>query len=796
MPLQSAARWYGVSMLAPIVRVGASLARVGAFLLILAASGIAPASDPLEWEREADPAQMFVSPVDSQGYPTHVIARVVDDLNGQPVSGASVTLRSEAEFPVTGLVAPERTGFTDEEGWVRILAADLGWEPTWLNGYWLYVEAAGYGGAVLDSGLGANGEEIRLQRPRNVVVRVCDELDRPVPGAVIGVRDGRTCGHMPDQRVAVSDADGIAVIPSLCDASASGFNDGWEGWVVAESLESTYISLDATEARREPETFRFRPSYPVLGTLVDEAGKPVAGAYVCGGMGHRGPWAASDEDGRFRLLGTDPATDKPYVVQVYDGRHDKDRPADTTFVAPPRGIRRIVRLPRPGQPPLVEQLVRVDIAACDGATGDVLEQEPIMAWRDDDGWTARGFGRLVALPRGVFTVEAGGGPSPFGARRMRVVVGNTAPKPLVLGLGRHPEIELVCEDDPEAIVALRLVTADGVRLLGEKDQPVPERVAIPPGVECALLMHVKLDGHEFIERLPIPVAMRSPGAAALKIHATRSAQVTAHLVGPDGERVSGRLVPADRAIDLLYSKNADDLGPADLEPAAAFYVEGPVEVVALAEDDSLLARRMPVFLPAGSRGGSPVHLGTIELGTRAEHRLTVLDAHESPIHAERATCRRGERLWDIRLDDGVHEDALMPLETGDEIVVTAHWDADEYATRSVRWLLEGPGPWVLRDEPRGASIVVAAHDEDGNVLQAVVVIDGKAHPPCGGEDEEDRRCEIRGLAPGPHRVAVAAAGHVSKLYGVVLSDGEVRTIATRLRRASQPDDGEDFDEDE
>ncbi len=141
---------------------------------------------------------------------THVVIRVVDHATGEPIPGASAALFAQDAYPITGLAPPDRMGFADAEGWIRLRADDLGWTPTWQMGYWKYVEAPGHAGVAVYPG--DDEGEVRLSRPRAAIVEVRDVLDHPVSGATIGGRDSNTCGHMPDQRIAVTGLDGRAVM--------------------------------------------------------------------------------------------------------------------------------------------------------------------------------------------------------------------------------------------------------------------------------------------------------------------------------------------------------------------------------------------------------------------------------------------------------------------------------------------------------------------------------------------------------------------------------------------------------
>src|SRR2546421_422598 len=82
--------------------------------------GGARADEPQEWERDATPDVFFVSPKDDDGLPTHLVLRIVDDITGDPLPGATVSLHDETAYPITGLVAADQTRVADEDGWVRV----------------------------------------------------------------------------------------------------------------------------------------------------------------------------------------------------------------------------------------------------------------------------------------------------------------------------------------------------------------------------------------------------------------------------------------------------------------------------------------------------------------------------------------------------------------------------------------------------------------------------------------------------------------------------------------------------
>ncbi len=764
----------------------------GAPALALLALGVdrARADEQGEWEREADPDLFFVSPVDSDGHPTHVVVRVVDDQTGEGLPGATVALHSQDEYPITGLVAADRTGVSDTDGWVRIRANDLGWEPTWTLAYWLYVEAAEHAGAALPPGRGPQGFEIRLQRAHNVVVEVRDALDRPLSGAVIGVRNSRSCGHMNDQRIAVSGLDGMAVIPGLCAEGDYAVNPGWECCVVADGIELDYHNLVVPTRPSPPQILRHLPSRPIVGVNLDSTGEPLAGAHVGGGSFHRGPWALTDTEGRFRLVGTDLDSLDPTVevVQEHDGMYADGHPPSPTFVAPPPGVRRVFRMPVPGEPPHKEAMVEVQVAARDSLSGEMIEDAPLVAWRDEDGWTARGSGEIDALPRGSFTILAGGGLSPYAPTRARIEVKDEEPAPLLLDVTRHPAVRVVLEDDPEevetGVVSIALISAGDMREDGVAEEARAGRVSVPPDIECAFRVHFASEDHTHVEFFPIPPE-RGADQPPIRIHATRMAVVKARLAGPDGTVVPGWLLDrVQRHLDAWW-QHWEPETPAEEEPAVSLYEEGVVELLAVPEGRTLVPKIIAAQVPTGSRGGAAVDLGTVRLEARGDRRLTILSTDGNPAETDSVRVIHDgvlRRLYPT--EDDVYDPLLVPLAPGDEVIATARWSEDDVLVRTIRKTLEGPGPWTLRgDEPR-TSLTVDATDENGNeILDAILVIDGRAYTETAYEDKSGKRhlVAIPGISPGPHRIAVAARNHRTRLYRIVLKAGERRTLTARLR---------------
>jgi hypothetical protein len=121
--------------------------------------------------------------------------------------------------------------------------------------------------------------------------------------------------------------------------------------------------------------------------------------------------------------------------------------------------------------------------------------------------------------------------------------------------------------------------------------------------------------------------------------------------------------------------------------------------------------------------------------------------------------------------------------------VTAWWREDGAVTweRPVRRRLEGTGPWTIRGDLPSTSIVFEPLE---TYPALTLVVDGAEHSATPWTDDDGKRhpAEVAGLSPGPHRVAVSAPNHLTRLYRVLLTEGERRILSPRLtpRPATAP----------
>jgi len=231
------------------------------------------------------------------------LTRLVDDLSGEPIAGAEVFLVAESDHPIAGEFWFTHRGVSEADGFVRIPQPDgkRGW-------YWQVMKHP-------TLGVAERGDHVapiwRLGRTFDVPLEVQDWAGRPAGGARIGFCGG--CGHSPDIATATAAANGFAVLRGI---------DPQQGiadlYVQHPGLHFFYDSV------------RWRPGEPPMvvqcafgpaqtGRVVDHDGQPVAGAFVCGGGKHRGPWARTAADGSFTVLGARP-DDYPFKVVTPTGR--------------------------------------------------------------------------------------------------------------------------------------------------------------------------------------------------------------------------------------------------------------------------------------------------------------------------------------------------------------------------------------------------------------------------------------------------------------------------------------------
>lgn len=249
-----------------------------------------------------------------------LLTRLVDDLNGEPLAAAEVFLIAESKTPLAGEFWWTHRGPSDADGFVRI-------DRPKGNRDWhiAVVKHPRTGVAVVPL---TNGRVARVGRGQDVPLRIVDWLGRPAGGAKVGFCG--YCGHTPDIANATADAAGLAVLRGI---------DAHQGiadlYVQHPDLHIYYGPVDWRPGD-PPALVQCSHGPTQRGRVVDHRGEPVAGAMVCGGGLHRGPWAKTGADGSFTILGAEP-DDTPHKVVLPNGR-------EITFEAPV-GVEVVLQLP-------------------------------------------------------------------------------------------------------------------------------------------------------------------------------------------------------------------------------------------------------------------------------------------------------------------------------------------------------------------------------------------------------------------------------------------------------------------
>ena len=282
--------------------------------------------------------------------------------------------------------------------------------------------------------------------------------------------------------------------------------------------------------------------------------------------------------------------------------------------------------------------------------------------------------------------------------------------------------------------------------------------------------------------MPVPKE-RGPDAPPLRLHASAPLRLHARCEGPDGKPAAAWL-PAD----LERWLGAGDLSPWDAEtpaspePEVAVHASGSVDVLVVPEDRAFAPHVLTVPIPEGTVDGTRVDAGVVRLAPRGEPRLTLLLPNGRPAEWTSLRVIRGDVVRrGVPPEDPSFDAFPFTLAAGDLVEVEAWWREDGAVTwaRPVRRRLEGPGPWTIRGDLPSTSIALEPAETYPDLT---LVIDGaeRSETPWTDDDGKRHPLEVAGLSPGPHRVAVSAPGHLTRLFRVVLKEGERRVLSPRL----------------
>lgn len=764
-----------------------------ALLTFVLWSGRRPSSvraDPppdAEWEREAEREIVLNPPLDPDGVPTTIAARVEDAATGRGIAGARVDYYPEKAHPVPGVVPPakpgevdaagaawhRRTGWTDGQGWARIDLSGVGKRGT----PWVFAEAPGFAPGAEYSG----GSQIvlSLRRGYDVPIEVRDAWDRPLPRAEVALVMG--CGHTPELRGVVTDEAGRAIMEGINPR-------GSRCWIRHERAEAEYHDLGRWAPGAPPLVLRCRPGRAVEGRVLDAEGRPVGGAFVGWPTTHHGPWAETDATGHFRLLGIPASGDTTLNVELGDPPVDAHMPApDVTAVAPPEGIPLVVRLPPPSaaagseEPEAASAAVTLEVVR---PSGERAEPGYVVAVRRSDGKTfdgsyENGPGSLLRLhlPPGDYLLRSWETEDPS-------VADTLVPQDLVVsGLEPRTERCVTRPRRPYRIVVRGRPQGSDIWLDTAAGSAVLDSALFDGGVFHAPAegpVGLTLESEGGARRIALPADGMAPDAKPLEVIWDQTRRVQLRFVSPDGKPVPAVCTPWDPTEDPVLETPSK--GEVTAEPEILFTGASPRWIYVRPRDPAWLARY--VALPAIEALVKDEAQRTIRVEPRGTRRLTIVRADGSPSRVVKVTVSFGARSFDgfpaDPTDWSADEDPEGLLRPGATVRVEAmDVDAPIVAT------LEGSGPWTVTI-PSG-SITVRVSPDGGEDLEDVTALfDGAPQSPSGATEKDGgvatEVVPIRGVAAGPHDLVVSSPGRRSRLFHVILKDGEARTLTARLRK--------------
>ncbi len=684
--------------------------------------------------RQSDAIYPGAVPVDASGDPTHRVFCVIDHRTRRPIADARVARVAETLSPLSGQFWSSFETRTDTEGFARIRAQD------WSRGGWLFVLADGYA-ACAEMSMG--GSLIELHKGVTVPFELRDFRNRPVSGAQLGLFVG--CGHTPDVRTAKTDARGRG--------SLQGIKPG-EGdlWPVGETLLSDYVDGPSSAWRKgDPITIiHCEPSEAVRGRVVDRNGKALAKMYVGAPRRHRGPWAETDADGRFTLLGAALGTDLEikdsagksiaWIAQnditgdlVVDSLKPKDaQPADASKEEPKR-------------------VIHVKIEGLD--EGDDIRFRAVRR--------ADGFADFDLSYEGSLDFELPAGEYDFYAGERH---GKYAPAQAFAKIPASDQITLTLKKNPvkkNPVILFAMVgpsLGHGIDLIaGNRVMDIADAVAlgdpipVPPDGELALRLRIG----SRMRVIPIPIDARGSGEP-FSVAWPDFTVIRFSVAAPDGS-------PSRAWACFAGSDEADDAELKKVGSRETFelmsWSNHAAEIIVTPED--------PKF--------APIHLRC----TPHESRL-VLDLGEQRLrYANRATLRVLDAegfpyTGEIEIERGVVQldeagETRVWIDPDSEVVIPGVGALAKYRTRL------GAGQTLLKLPD--TRLEIRAEGENGRRLKSfVVIVDGEMTPVEGGLFRRDR------LALGTHTIVVVAQGYAAQIFDFDQKTGQQRLSASLPRR--------------
>lgn len=447
-------------------------------------------------------------PLDADGEETLWCVRIVD-ADKRPIPGARVSVPWHPGWGAEEEQHYQCAATADWDGWVR-----LPWPAVngWVN--YVFADAPGY---AANEYCEPGDTECVLQRGTDVPVVLLDYVGRPVPNARIALNLG--CGHVPDQRTAVTNADGRAV---LRDILPSRHRDIW--------VEAPHCHRGTTRMRRTwrvgdpPVAIDTSPGLTTSGRILGKDGTPVPYVVVGASDRHR-PVTTTDRDGRFELVGVSAWSEIEFYPPPTIGFKG-------AFMVPPEGVERVLTLGA------ATTGIAVTVQCVD-SKGEPTKGVRAALVRTSDGLTAsvlcdkQGQAVLDVAP-GQYRVLADGELGTWGSGEVAIDV----------AAGQSPSIKVVVPRNPTvrvnasrvADLRVGLTTRRGFRRLTFDGDDL-DNVEVPVPVDERAVFRISgTDGELLVSYVDAP----APGGF-VTLDWVPVTRVTARLVGPDGRPVPGVL---------------------------------------------------------------------------------------------------------------------------------------------------------------------------------------------------------------------------------------------------------------
>lgn len=692
-----------------------------------------------EWVHETAAAFPGAEPTDDPENPHAWCVRIVDAVDRRPIAGALVQVpwHPSRGYPIEELHY-QCAARADWDGWVR-----LPWDA--VAGYRDYVFADAPGYAANEDCI--PGEvECLLQRGVDVPVQVVDYTGRPVSDAGIELVLG--CGHVPSQRRAVTDANGLAV---LRDVQPSRTEDIF---VTHPSCQfGAYELRRIWDDGRDPVVIDVVPGVAMEGRVVDARRQPVPGVLV-GAREKTRPWSRTGRDGSFRLVGL--AAWATIAVEA-PAQLGFDR---IEFPAPPAGVSRTVIL---GE---LERENTVDITVRDEHAAPAPEVRVALI-RNSDGFTATAetdeAGRLRLLaPAGRYRLLADGELGVFGRNSMELEIREGKAASPVIVVPRNPTVRV----DASKVIGFTvgITTATQFRQL-DPEAIDGEDVPVPAGERATFRISLRHEGELIVRHVEVP----APGADIL-LEPLATTRLKGQCIGPDGHPSAAQLhVSSGMRAWVLAPGSAPESSTPDV--MADTYLTGKVTWVAVPRDETLAPAHGETVLPPT---GGEVDLGKIQFTHENRPNLRLI----LPLNLQGeggtvvATLMGGRGRFENSLDEQDSIDVgLSGVTAGDWLRISL---GDEVLPLQFR--APGPPPWQIA-WPKARLQLTVRSAKNLPIADAVVIVDGTIlRHRFDGVD----RTEIRYLQAGAHSIVVAQKDHLARVYRLVIEDGETRELEVLL----------------